>query len=423
MKTQIFVFVALLFAVINTKSFAQIDRVRTVLHNYDSRIDLDYEDNLNLIPVKAVSYLKQGISQRNTLFVMLPGTKAFPETHYSRICTTAAAMGYHSIGLPYKNGEAIGNLCPSGSDADCSETTRQEIITGRDLSTLVEVDQANGIIHRLKAFLLYLHGEYSNRGWDQFIDINADTLEWEKIAFGGHSQGGGHAALIAQNHLVNRVLFFNSPTDPGQPAWLREENVTPSHRYYGFIHWDNDGAIKEQVYQAMGMEEWGPRVNINRISPPYPNRSHILVTEYSTFRIGAYPTNPGCRQPGTNLNPHSDIIIDCELPVNSQGETPFEEVWEYMLTNDVNIHYQTGRELSEDLQFSMSPNPVSTVATVDVPDGQIWMVRVRDMTGVERFSREIEDEEQINFSNLPPGYYDLVVNDLDHIWFFRFRKI
>lgn len=422
MRNSFFALFALLFALFSSASFAQMQQTQVVLNTLDSQIDLDIDAN-NGAPVNAIAYLSQNIPARNTLFVMLPGTKAFPEMHYSRICTTAAKMGYHSIGLPYKNSDAIGNLCPSPSSSACSYNTRMEIITGQERTTLVDVDQANSIIHRLKTFLLYLHTENPNRGWDQFIDIPADTLEWEKIAFGGHSQGGGHAALIAQNHVVNRVLFFNSPTDPGSPDWLFAENKTPSQHYYGFIHWDNQGPIKEQVYQAMGMEEWGLRVNVNQETPPYSGRSHILVTDYSTFEHATWPINLTCRESGSKEDPHSDIIVNCELPVNALGETPFQEVWEYMLTNDVNIHLPSGRELAETSEFSLSPNPVSNVATVDVPDGSPWMVEVRDLTGNVLNQRTVLDEEAVDFSNLSPGIYDLVVYDLDEVWFFRFQKL
>src|SRR3954466_13197701 len=60
------------------------------------------------------------------------------------------------------------------------------------------------------------------------------------------SQGGGHAALLAMQHEVARVLMFGSPKDFNvhfnQPArWFSGPNATPLDRYFSFVHSADEG--------------------------------------------------------------------------------------------------------------------------------------------------------------------------------------
>jgi pimeloyl-ACP methyl ester carboxylesterase len=113
-----------------------------------------------------------------------------------------------------------------------------------------------GINNRLTKLLHYFARTYPEEGWSKFL--KAGVPRWERIAFGGHSQGGQAAATLAKLHLCSRVVFFSSPGDVvGSRAapWL-STHATPSDHYYGLAD-DRDitGPYADQliVWEELGM--------------------------------------------------------------------------------------------------------------------------------------------------------------------------
>ena len=49
------------------------------------------------------------------------------------------------------------------------------------------------------------------QNWGQFL--SGGSIQWDHIIISGHSQGGGHAAVIGISNPVRRVLMFASPND------------------------------------------------------------------------------------------------------------------------------------------------------------------------------------------------------------------
>lgn len=106
------------------------------------------------------------------------------------------------------------------------------------------------------------------------------------MVIAGHSQGGGHAGVIAKNHDVARVLFFASPVDfnyvYNQPArWINSDHKTPPIRYFAFTHSeDNDWGMYDKeliMFSYLGMSVYGQPVNVDKSSPPYSG-SHIFTS-------------------------------------------------------------------------------------------------------------------------------------------------
>lgn len=65
-------------------------------------------------------------------------------------------------------------------------------------------------------------------------------MRWENIFVSGHSQGGGHAALVGKRNAVVRVVMLASPCDSlqgGQGAsWLNTASgyvTPPATRFFG----------------------------------------------------------------------------------------------------------------------------------------------------------------------------------------------
>jgi pimeloyl-ACP methyl ester carboxylesterase len=316
---------------------APLKQMEVLPQNTHSNIDIDRKAGDTL---KHQVFFNRNAPTKNKLLVFIPGTGANPKTHYTSFCKMAANAGYHAIALVYKNKTSISSICGTGvtTDKDCSENARLEIIYGQNLSTDVEVDRFNSIEFRLQRLLLYLDQNYPNQDWEQFLNNNRMELRWNKIAFAGHSQGGGHIALIARDKLVHKVLMFNSPSDRNlayqnplsQPAWFYDAHITPNKRYYAFYHQQNGGADRVNIYKLFGLGDFGNEVNVDVNTPPF-NNSHILFTDKNTFNYGAY-TNPTCKG-GNGFNAHSDIIVDCEVPYDANNNLAYQAVWWYMLND------------------------------------------------------------------------------------------
>ncbi|MBL8994012.1 MAG: hypothetical protein JNM63_11775 [Spirochaetia bacterium] len=256
-------------------------------------------------------------SSKNTLVVHLPGTGSSPVAHqwFGKTC---AELGFHAIGLMYPNGTTVGQLAANNSDLNAFESIRMEIIEGRDLGPLVEVNAANSITNRLVKLLVHLAAREPGKGWDQYLDASKNPV-WSNIIFSGHSQGGGHAAMIAKIHTVKRALLFAAPKDYAMtisaPAiWYTNGSFqTPRSELYGFNHTADDLGRQKQIWTNLGMS--GTEVDVFASAPPYGG-SRRLLTSYAI---------------AANLA-HASVVQDMETPVLS-GVPVFQPVWSYMLTN------------------------------------------------------------------------------------------
>jgi hypothetical protein len=263
---------------------------------------------------------------RGRLFLFLPGTLIIPDQH-QLISDQAARNGFHSVNLRYPNSDAVQNLCGLDKDTTCFENTRLEIIDGTDRTPKVHVNRANSIENRLLKLLSYLKAKHPDEGWEAFID--GKEPKWSSIVVAGHSQGGGHVALIARDHLVARASMLSGPVDhlgPNQrlesahPApWLLGAHMTPSERYFAFGHIHDELVDWEPQWKALGlgMTNFGPTANVDKATPPFGG-SHLLTT-------AAQPRNG----PAPNLN-HSSTAIDRFTPLTQAGQALFAPVWQYV---------------------------------------------------------------------------------------------
>lgn len=404
-KLTTYIFASIL-SVISVTAYGQLNNIEIAAITTDSNIDLDYTAGDT---VKHQIFINQSITPKNKLLVFLPGTGGKPKDHYTEFCKTAANEGYHSIGLVYKNTISISDSCGTlaNNGPNCSEDARMEIIYGTPLSPQVNVDSANSIMNRLTKLLYYLESNYPTKGWDNYIDTTTMDIHWEKIALAGHSQGGGHAALIARDTLVNRVLFFNCPSDRdtnlttplNQPQWFYDSHITPDSVYYAFYHEQNGGPERLAIYNLFGLGNYGSQINVDTTSYPF-NNHHILYTDVATFDTVTY-TNYFCNV-GPALNPHSDIIVDCELPLDISGNNAYEIVWQYMLNNNVSNVVSGITEQIENISVTVFPNPTIGQFTIEgLSDNST--VRVYSSTG--RLLKLFENNSSIDLSPYSDGIY------------------
>lgn len=154
------------------------------------------------------------------------GTRGSPTSNFY---ATARAAGLHLLALSYRSDDAIGSLC-KGNDA-CFLPTRRSILTGSyesgAASALSGIALHEGALARLIAGLRALDARDPAGGWGGFLDAGATTpatmVRWSRVIAAGHSQGGGHAALVGRSFAIDRVVALSAPCDAttsGPASWL-----------------------------------------------------------------------------------------------------------------------------------------------------------------------------------------------------------
>jgi hypothetical protein len=269
--------------------------------------------------------VNRGVTAKNQLFLFFPGSGAVP-FNYLEISNTAADLGFHTIGLNYPNDEPVNTLCGStNSDLDCYAKVRLEIKDGVDRTNLVQVNRPNSIENRLIKLLIYLRQQRPNENWGQFL-INDSTVNWTKIVVAGHSQGGGHAGIIARFHPVLRAIKLaaqdfnfvaNAPAN-----WIARPETTPNastpDKFWGFSHQRDEMVnftiLSTRVWTAFQMPQFGPTVNVDGTSPPY-NNTHSLTSNINCEVF------------------HGCVAGDARLVRDPNGVPVYKPVWQYLMSN------------------------------------------------------------------------------------------
>ncbi len=274
------------------------------------------------------AYLNPAVSPKQKLFVFFPGTKAAPG-YYRLLLQAAANNGFHVIGLAYRNGIALDVLCQGSADPDCHGKIREEIFNGKNVSGSVSVDAADAIENRLIRALQYLSRRNSQEAWGQYLN-DTGMLQWSSIRLSGHSNGGGEAAYIAKQQLVDRACFFASPADKRSPentvaAWVTAPGLTGAGSYYGFVH-ERDGVVPvatiQEEWAALHMDESGASVNVDRDTPPY-FVSHMLFTNRNKPSSGLGADAPDA------IAYHDITAVDAYTLLDSDGLPSYRFTWQY----------------------------------------------------------------------------------------------
>jgi len=250
-------------------------------------IDIDWE------LINHQIFINPDCIPNNKLLLHLVGTGDQP-TSTTYFPTLAANNGFKVIVLKYKNGISATEVCRNSEVVDCHLNYRQEIIYGTDESPHVEVDSSNSILNRFQKLLVFLESEYPTENWGDFLDDQND-IAWNNIQVSGHSQGGGHAAFIGKEFLVDRVLMFASPNEYNAyfsaPAnWIGFPSETPDSNYYGFCNTlDEVVDFSEQylMWETMNMLIDVDSVKVDNSTCPYDNARGLYTTyDAMTFFSG-----------------------------------------------------------------------------------------------------------------------------------------
>lgn len=261
------------------------------------------------------------VEPRNKLLLFLCGSFGTPARQQLFI-QTAAAQGYHAINLSYPNSWTVGGLCRGSANPTCHGTLRRDIIYGRSRSGQMSLAAGESVVERFAHLLDYLAKHQSDRDWSRYI--NSGSIDWSSVITAGHSQGGGHAAVIAKDLELHRVIMLAAPVDhhqaSGEPAsWLSDPAATPPSRWLGFIHRRDQGlAHVRRAWSLLGLDAFGPPVNVDNSTPPYAG-SHQLFTE-----IGGVHGNRF----------HGSVVQDRVTPLATTGTPIFLPTWRYLLDAD-----------------------------------------------------------------------------------------
>lgn len=195
------------------------------------------------------------------LLVFMPGTTGIPERGPFDFFHTALAQGYRVINLSYRNMLAVARACKGdtlANDPLCTEKFRTKRIYGDNLISLNADEPQDAIVNRLTKLLIYLTGFDKQGNWGHYLEN--DTLRWDRLTLTGQSQGGGMAAFIAKDRLVDRVITFSGGWDYSAKStiakWYYKESVTPTERWYGAYNTAEPMAsVLEETYQAMNIPD------------------------------------------------------------------------------------------------------------------------------------------------------------------------
>lgn len=340
---------------------------------------------------------------RNKLLVHLVGTYGNPSSSLI-FPGLAANNGFHVVSLKYNNDTSAQAVCGNSTDVNCHYNFRKEIIEGIDYSPDVAVDSVNSIYNRLIRLLQYMDTNYPGQGWGSFYSGN--TINWSNILLSGHSQGGGHIAVISIDNSVERVLMFASPNDYSHaysqlPDWTSLPSATPYSAYYSFNNINDQVAEYNWQYTSalnLGEGNFGDSINVDNKSCPYMF-SHNL---YTSIDSSGFTTN------------HGMVVSDNNIIMDSTGKPIFEDVWRYMLGIEC-LPLSTSEIVSNDLQPKVFPNPANDYVQVKTSalatplsyrfitiTGQDVTAKVHEMSGVA-----------FDISGLSPGTYFVQFTDLN----------
>ena len=268
------------------------------------------------------AYRHLAIAPRNRLFLFLPGTGALP-AHYRHVLRCAADHGFHALGLSYVNSPSVGELS-AGQPPDTAGNVRLEILDGTDRTTLVNVDRVNSIENRLITALQYLHNLAPTEGWSQYLGPGPSP-RWDRIIVAGHSQGGGHAAILSRQHLCGRVIIFNASDwsdTANRPAdWMFTSSATPPDRVYGIGHLQDPlvpAALIRPGWSALGIAALG--------AEQAPESGAFPFGFTHQFMMDVEP-----QETGSAVYYHSASVADARTPVDRHALPVLRPFWSHLL--------------------------------------------------------------------------------------------
>ncbi|HQX51141.1 MAG TPA: hypothetical protein PLY87_02200 [Planctomycetaceae bacterium] len=243
--------------------------------------------------------------------------------HSQPLFERISGYGMHAIRVHYANGwfGQFGRE-PAPADEYFLGKIRLEAATGQDFSDVVDIPKPDGMMERSFQFVKWLDKKNPQGKWGYFINDTKDGLRWDRVIIAGSSHGSTTAARFAKHQKVDRVVMFCGPRDQYE-SWQGLPSATPANRYFGFSHvldsgWSGDHYCRS--WQLLGLNEFGPIVNVDKTAPPFGN-TRRLITD-------ADVNNDDKRA-------HSSVVPGGASVKDASGKFIHEAVWHYLFNQPV----------------------------------------------------------------------------------------
>ena len=237
---------------------------------------------------------------RHRLVIYLPGTHG-AAAGAAEILDVLAHDGYYALALDYPNTVAAAKF-RGAKDVHAFDAYRRAIVHGGVVDETLTVAADSSIEARIVTALRHLAAQRGSEGWAEFSSKHG--VSWDKLILIGHSQGAGHAAYLAHEHKVARVLTVAGPqdflTELGRPAaWLSAASLTPPDRYRALLHREDEYDVKLQIAAnraLLGSKAPLP-VSFREEPPAQKEAPQILVSERPLAATnGTKPAHGSLRQ-------------------------------------------------------------------------------------------------------------------------------
>jgi hypothetical protein len=233
--------------------------------------------------------------------------------------------GFHAIQPHYANGwfSKLSKKAPASDDKFLGKI-RLEAATGEDFSDAVNIPKPDGMMERALQLVKWSAKENPQGRWETFLTDDGKGLRWDRVIMSGSSHGSTTAARFAIHQRVDRVVMFCGPRDQLE-TWQGLTPATPANRFFGFSHvldsgWTGDHYCRS--WELLGLEQFGPIVNVDEAGPPYGNTRRLITT--------ADVKNDAKRA-------HSSVTPGGAAVKDPSGQFVHKAVWHYLFTQPVDI--------------------------------------------------------------------------------------
>ncbi len=248
--------------------------------------------------------------------------------HNSQLFDRLNSYGLHAIQVHYANGwfSTFGKEPPPPDDQHLGKI-RLEAATGEDFSDLVTIPKPDGAAERALQLVKWLAKENPQGKWNYFLADGGKSLRWDRVILSGSSHGSTTAARWAKHQKVDRVVMFCGPRDQYE-AWQALPSATPANRFFGFSHvldtgWSGDHYCRS--WEMLGLNEFGPIVNVDQAQPPYGNTRRLITDAPVKGKDGKDDVNRA----------HSSVTPGGAAVKDADGKFVHEAVWKYLFNEPV----------------------------------------------------------------------------------------
>ena len=242
--------------------------------------------------------------------------------HNQPLFERLSGYGLHSIQVHYANGWFSKLNQEPPPDDQYLGRIRLEAALGEDVSDAIDIPKADGIKERSVQLVKWLAKEHPQGKWQQFLTPDKRFLRWEKVILAGISHGSTTAARFALHQKVDRVVMFSGPRDQ-LDQWYTLPSATPKNRFFGFTHVLDTGWVGDHYcrsWELLGLQEFGPVVNVDEVPAPYGNTRRLITT--------ADVKNDANRA-------HSASVPGGAAIKDGEGAFVHEAVWKYVFLHPV----------------------------------------------------------------------------------------